>query len=401
MTPRVVVDSSIPYMANGMPLGVDALYLSSGKITADNVADADALMIRSVTHCDRALLEGSRVRLITSATAGFDHIDIAYCREMGIRWFNAPGCNADSVAQYVLTAIAYVALEQGLQPEDITLGVIGTGHTGGRVYQRAQAIGMRVLLYDPPLITAFDTHDDWAGYLDKLTESGEPRPYLANEMEDIRDFYVTLPELLPKATFITLHVPLTKAGEAPTYHLVNDTFLHGLERRPWIINACRGSVVDTKALIQALDEKKVSGAVIDCWEGEPQISQALLDRAPLATPHIAGFSVHGKAQGAVQSLQHLCDFYQLNDERLAFAHPTEPIEPYIDLSGVNEDQIVWRALLHTLDLKLVTQQLRANISTFEQQRVSYHHPYEPRDYILRNAPASCRTQLGALGFVCQ
>ena len=165
MSLRIVVDSSIPYLADGMPLGVEVRYLPSGEITAEAVADADALMIRSVTRCDRTLLEGSAVRLITSATAGFDHIDTEYCREAGIRWYNAPGCNAASVAQYVLTAISRIALEQGLASEDITLGIIGTGHTGGRVYQRAKALGMRTLLYDPPLVAAYDEHPDWRSWI--------------------------------------------------------------------------------------------------------------------------------------------------------------------------------------------------------------------------------------------
>ena len=401
MSLRIVVDSSIPYMADGMPLGVEAHYLPSGEITAEAVAEADALMIRSVTRCDRALLEGSAVRLITSATAGFDHIDTDYCREAGIRWYNAPGCNAASVAQYVLTAIARIALEEGLAPEDITLGIIGTGHTGGRVYQRAKALGMRTLLYDPPLVAAYDEHPDWQRYLEELDSKGLPRPYLAEAMPALRGSYVELETLLSSATIITCHVPLTKGGAYPTYHLVNDAFLRSAQQRPWLINACRGAVVDTAALVRTIDDKAVSGAVIDCWEGEPHIAQALLDRVFIGTPHIAGFSVHGKAQGAVQSLRHLCDFFGLSEERIALAHPRPLAEPYLDLSGCEPWQMPWRAMLHTLDLPAIMRRLVATPDTFEQQRVHYQHPYEPRDYTVRGVPASIRPALAALGFVVE
>ena len=401
MSLRIVVDSSIPYMADGMPLGVEAHYLPSGEITADAVAEADALMIRSVTRCDRALLEGSAVRLITSATAGFDHIDTDYCREAGIRWYNAPGCNAASVAQYVLTAISRIALEEGLAPEDITLGIIGTGHTGGRVYQRAKALGMRTLLYDPPLVAAYDEHPDWQSYLEELDSKGLPRPYLAEAMPALRGSYVELETLLSSATIITCHVPLTKGGAYPTYHLVDDAFLRSAQQRPWLINACRGAVVDTAALVRAIDDKAVSGAVIDCWEGEPHIAQALLDRVFIGTPHIAGFSVHGKAQGAVQSLRHLCDFFGLSEERIALAHPRPLAEPYLDLSGCDPWQMPWRAMLHTLDLPAIMHRLVATPDTFEQQRVHYQHPYEPRDYTVRGVPASVRPALAALGFVVE
>lgn len=398
MSLRIVVDSSIPYIAQGMPLGVDAHYLPSGEITAETVAEADVLMIRSVTRCDRSLLEGSRVRLITSATAGFDHIDTDYCREASIRWYNAPGCNAASVAQYVLTAISSIALKQELRPEDITLGIIGTGHTGGRIYQRAKALGIRTLLYDPPLVTAYDEHPDWQHYLEELDDKGLPRPYLASEMAELRDQYVELPTLLTHATIITLHLPLTKGGSAPTYHLVDESVLQNALQMPWLINACRGAVVDTPALIRAIDQKRVEGAVIDCWEGEPHISLELLDRVHIGTPHIAGFSVHGKSQGAVESLRHLCEHFHLSKERIALAHPQPLTDPYMDLSGVAPWQIPWRAMLETLDLQATMEQLVASPESFEAQRVNYRHPYEPQDYIVSGVPAASHKQLEALGF---
>lgn len=397
---RIVVDRSIPYIHLGMPDGVEVTFLPSEEITRQSISHADVLMIRSVTHCDATLLEGSSVQLITTATAGFEHIDRDYCQVHGIVWRNAPGCNAASVAQYVLTAIAHHALSIGeVSPVNFTLGIVGVGHTGGRVYQRAKALGMEVLLCDPPLVDTYDAHrDHWSEYLKSLDDRGMPRPYLADELSQIRRQFVSMETIARRANLITLHVPLTKQGNAATYHIVDRAWLSGCERNPFLINACRGAVIDTTAVVEALDRGRLSGATIDCWEGEPHISPDLLRRVEIATPHIAGFSVHGKSQGAVQSLTHLCHYSGLSDDYLSLATPTPPVDPIIDLSQYPAEEAVWHAMLATLPLEEIKARLVDDPEQFEKQRVDYHHPFEPRDYQIHGAPIHLRSALEALGF---
>lgn len=277
---KVIVDNKIPYIAGEIEKIADkVVYLPGDAFTKEEVKEADALVVRTRTHCNRDLLEGSQVKFIVTATIGFDHIDTEYCHEAGIAWTNCPGCNAGSVEQYIHSVLLLLKREKGLKLEEATLGIVGVGHVGSRVKRMAESLGMKVLLNDPP-----------------RADKGEKG-------------FVDLRTIASESDVITFHTPLIKEGIYRTYHLVDKDFLFSLKRNPVIINSSRGEVVDTASLLIALSAGKVKDAVIDTWEYEPRISRELMEVAFLATPHIAGYSADGKANATRMSLEALARFF--------------------------------------------------------------------------------------------
>ena len=277
---KVIIDHKIPYIKEAIEnITDDVVYLPGNAFTRETVKDADALIVRTRTKCNRELLEGSKVKFIATATIGYDHIDTEYCREAGITWTNCPGCNAGSVEQYVHSVLLLLKEKKGLDLKNATIGVVGVGHVGSRVARMAEGLGMKVLLNDPP-----------------RAEQGEQG-------------FVDLATMARECDVITFHTPLNREGAYRTYHLVDEDFLFSLERAPFVINSSRGEVVDTASLLVALAAGKIKAAVIDTWEYEPHISKELMEVAFLATPHIAGYSADGKANATRMSLEALCRFF--------------------------------------------------------------------------------------------
>ncbi len=259
---KIVVENKIPFLRGRLEHLGEVVYLPPEQITAETVADADAIAVRTRTICDRALLGDSRVRLVATATIGTDHIDRQWCAHQGIKVVNAPGCNAPAVGQWVDAALS-VLFPDGVEGK--TLGVVGVGHVGSIVAEGAKRRGMRVLLCDPPRAAAEG-----------------PEGFVDMEM------------IAREADAVTFHTPLDET----TRHLCGKKFLDSCRRKPVILNAARGAVVDTPALIRALKTGAVSGVAIDCWEGEPQINRDLMQMCAVATPHIAGYSVEGKQRAS-------------------------------------------------------------------------------------------------------
>ena len=279
---KVIIDHKIPYIKEAISrIADEVVFLPGNAFTKEEVKDADALIVRTRTTCNRELLEGSQVKFIATATIGYDHIDTEYCREAGITWTNCSGCNAGSVEQYVHSVLLLLKREKGLDLEKSTIGIVGVGHVGSRVKRMAEGLGMKVLLNDPP-----------------RSEQGESG-------------FVDLETIARECDVITFHTPLSREGRYATFHLVNHEFLVSLKRTPYIINSSRGEVVDTAALLVALAAGKVRDVVIDTWENEPDINHELLDVAFLATPHIAGYSADGKANATRMSLEALCKFFHI------------------------------------------------------------------------------------------
>ena len=277
---KVIIYNKIPYLKEAIEnITDDVVYLPGNAFTRETVKDADALIVRTRTKCNRELLEGSKVKFIATATIGYDHIDTEYCREAGITWTNCPGCNAGSVEQYVHSVLLLLKEKKGLDLKNATIGVVGVGHVGSRVARMAEGLGMKVLLNDPP-----------------RAEQGEQG-------------FVDLATMARECDVITFHTPLNREGAYRTYHLVDEDFLFSLERAPFVINSSRGEVVDTASLLVALAAGKIKAAVIDTWEYEPRISKELMEVAFLATPHIAGYSADGKANATRMSLEALCRFF--------------------------------------------------------------------------------------------
>lgn len=270
---KVVIESHIPYVGDAFSGVAEAVFLPPEEITPETVRDADVLIVRTRTRCDEVLLRGSRVRMVATATIGTDHIDLGYCRDNGIKVVSAPGCNAPAVAQYVWASVF------SLRPADwqsLTIGVVGLGHVGAIVADWARRLGVRVLACDPP------RHRRDGGW--------NPLEPSAAGTEQ----FLSLEEIAARADVITFHTPHTRAGVDATHHLAGSRFFSALQRAPIIINAARGPVVDTEAILKAVSAGNVSGCVIDCWEGEPAVSTELLRLADIATPHIAGYSIEGK-----------------------------------------------------------------------------------------------------------
>ena len=282
---KVIIDHKIPYIKEAIErIADDVVYLPGNAFTKENVKDADALIVRTRTKCNRDLLEGSQVKFIATATIGYDHIDTEYCREAGITWTNCPGCNASSVEQYIHSVLLLLKEKKGLDLKNATIGVVGVGHVGSRVARMARELGMKVLLNDPP-----------------RAEQGESG-------------FVDLTTIARECDVITFHTPLNREGSYRTYHLADEDFLFSLERAPFVINSSRGEVVDTASLLAALAAGKVKAAVIDTWEYEPRISRELMEVAFLATPHIAVYSADGKANATRMSLEALCRFFGIEAE---------------------------------------------------------------------------------------
>ena len=282
---KVVIDHKIPYIKEAVGnIADEVIYLPGDAFTKEAVKDADALIVRTRTRCNRELLEGSRVKFIATATIGYDHIDVEFCRKAGITWTNCPGCNAGSVEQYVRMVLLLLQQKKGLDLKHSTLGVVGVGHVGSRVAQMAESLGMRVLLNDPP-----------------RADKGESG-------------FVDLATIASECDVITFHTPLNREGIYRTFHLADEDFLFNLKRTPFVINSSRGEVVDTASLLAALAAGRVKEAAIDTWEYEPHISKELMSVAFLATPHIAGYSADGKANATRMSLEALCRFFGIEAE---------------------------------------------------------------------------------------
>jgi len=283
-------------------------------IGPQHLSDADALIIRSKTPVTQALLTNSSVRFVGTATAGFEHIDIQTLKKKGIAWFAAPGCNAASVADYVMAAL----LRLDLELEDRTLGIIGVGQVGSCVADRATALGLKILLNDPP--RAARERENGIPLRDPQHSShhGQNKP---------REWH-SLEHLLDQSDILTLHVPLVTKQPWPTRHMANDPFFRKMKSGTVFVNTARGEILDTDALLRAKKTRVISQAVLDVWKPEPAIRTDLLNHADIATPHIAGHSLNGKLNGTDQVYRAACHFFKQPPAWDAVAlHPVRILQP--------------------------------------------------------------------------
>ena len=296
---KIVVDDKIPYIRETLEqLADEVVYKKGLEIGPEDVKDVDALIVRTRTRCDEQLLKGSKVQFVATATIGYDHIDTTWCEQNGIEWTNSPGCNSGSVAQYIESVLLSLNPSERGGLVGLTLGVVGCGHVGSKVCRVGEQLGMRVLVNDPPLAS-----QNPAERRDLPTDSILPLPL---ERVGVR-LFVSLETIAREADIITFHVPLDET----TRYLADEAFFKKLRRQPVIINSSRGGVVDEAALLRAMDEDRVSQAVIDTWEHEPDISRTLLNKAFIATPHIAGYSADGKVNADNMVVEALCRHFSL------------------------------------------------------------------------------------------
>lgn len=329
---RVIIDSAIPYIKGVLEPFADVVYLSSEKINKSSVKECDALIIRTRTKCDKALLDGSKVKFIATATIGTDHIDIPYCLSKRIILASAGGCNARGVLQWVAASLKHICDADNLSPSDYCLGVVGVGNVGSLVVDYATKWGFKVMKCDPPRA--------------KREECGD---------------YHTIDELAKQCNIITLHTPL----DDTTRHLIDAKLLDAMGSEVTIINASRGGVVDNAEIA-----KRSNRYIFDVWEDEPYISADVLNRAMLATPHIAGYSKQGKANATTMVVRALASYFGLP---LMTWRPTdvEPTEPR---------DISWSEMCETIDdycpICRESELLKARPENFEHMRNNYNYREE-------------------------
>ncbi len=347
---RIIVDENIPYAEQIFAPFGDVRTASGRALSAEAVADADALIVRSVTRVGEPLLAGSRVRFVGTSTIGFDHVDTAYLERQGIGFSAAPGSNAESVAQYIAAALVRESGRHGTPLSRCSIGIVGVGNCGRRVERIARALGMEVFLNDPPLMRA----------------SGD------SKFRPLRDLY--------DCNFITLHVPLTRAGKDPTWRLIDEKRLDALLPETVVINASRGFVVDEQALVERVMDDRLAGAVLDAWENEPAINIEHMRHASIATPHIAGYSFDGKVAGALMMAEAVSRHFGVKYKKPKLPLPA-PAVPAIELStrGREPDSILAELIATAYPIARDDWDLRAAISraetgigpAFDQRRKLY------------------------------
>jgi len=277
---NLLIDENITFAREAFSRFGNAKLVDGRSLTNKDVGDADILIIRSITRVDEKLLRNTSVRFVGTATIGTDHIDLDYLQSKNIAFADAKGCNADSVAEYVFTALLKIASGKKLSLNGKTIGVVGIGNIGSRVVMLAELLGMKVLKNDPPL-----------------------------ERSCVGQNYALLDEVL-MADIITLHVPLSFEGADKTFHLLNEHNLKKIKKGVILINTSRGAVIDTTSLLKESDKKEFQ-LVLDVWEDEPSINIRLLEKTNIATPHIAGYSFEGKANGTKMIYDALCKFCKI------------------------------------------------------------------------------------------
>ncbi len=272
---NMVAGENIPYIKEAFASLGNLTVLPGRSITSSDLQDTNVLLIRSITRVDDALLKGTPVEFVGSASAGVDHIDEAYLKTRNIGFTSAAGSNANSVAEYVLASLLFLGKQQGFSLKGKTIGIIGVGNIGKLVKNKVEALGMLPVLHDPP-----------------LAETGQVEQ---------RSLAETL-----SCDVVTLHTPLTTNGPYPTYHMLNEQTLQWLNPAAIFINAARGEVVETHALLDAITQKRIGPTIIDVWEDEPGINWDLFQAVTIGTPHIAGHSLDGKANGTFMIYAALC-----------------------------------------------------------------------------------------------
>jgi len=369
---KVIADDKIPFLKGVLEPYADIIYLPGNLINRDSVMDADALLIRTRTKCNSTLLEGTSVKFIATATIGYDHIDTAYCESANIQWVNAPGCNSSSVQQYITAALLTIAHKNNFTLNGKSLGIIGVGNVGSKVQAIAELFGMKVKLNDPPR----------AG---KEGNAG----------------FVSLDEILETCDIITLHVPLIKEGINRTFHLFDTKLLGKVREGAWLINSSRGEVVETNALKMVLASGVLKGAVLDVWEGEPDIDMELLRQVTITTPHIAGYSTDGKANGTAMAVQALSQYFDLPLRGFYPATLPEPSAPIIEIDGTGKtnQQIFHETVKQTYEIMEDHNRLQLFPESFEQQRGNYPVRREFGAYIVKisNVEKEVARLLGKFG----
>ena len=341
---KIVADIDVPFLKGVLEPYGEVLYKKGAEITNEDVKDADALILRTRTKCDSALLDGSSVRLIATATIGTDHVDFDYCNSHGIVVQNAAGCNAGGVMQYVFSALYGVAARKSIKIDGGTIGIIGVGNVGKKVEKMAKHLGFNVLRYDPPRAQA---------------EGPEG--------------FCSLEYLLENSHVGTMHVPLTEI----TRNMANEAFFALMQPGSIFINAARGEIVDEAALKLAMP--KLGATVIDTWNNEPKVDVDLVDMVDIATPHIAGYSYQGKQMGTAMAVRAVAHHFGIEALYDFFPEDEPDREPLLlDFHGKNHGQI---AAVFQYNYPIFTDDFRFRMEPEKFERLRSEYQYRREVYV--------------------
>lgn len=362
--PVILADRHIPYLELLAQEGIDIILLNLPEITRSKVLGtrAEGLLIRTRTQVNSHLLEGTQVRFVGTATIGTDHIDTSWCKSQGIEVVSAPGCNAGGVMQYVASALAQYFKTIKLKPEELTLGIVGYGNTGKLSAKVGKALGMKILVNDPPLADA--------GFLENNT------PLL---------------QLLSESDIVTLHVPFTRQGTYPTRYLINRENIKYLKCNSLLINTSRGGVVDEKALLEFKTKHQGFHFILDVWENEPYLSKEVLENAFLATPHIAGYSLDGKRNASKVIFNALMKHFGLKGD-IVLPEIPPPVEAEI------KSQHLIEAILKAYPIFVDDASLRNQPGHFEKLRSNYRFRHEFPHFTLSGISGAEKEIAKQLGF---
>lgn len=343
---KIVADQHIPFVTDVFSLLGDVTLLPGREITAADVQDADVLLVRTVTPVNERMLRNSAVRFVGTATIGFDHVDIGYLQRKNIGFSHAAGCNANAVSEYVVAALFVLAARYDLHLSGMTLGIIGVGNVGSRVAKKARALGMNVLLNDPP----------------RARQTGD-------------SVYLPLNHVLRESDILTFHVPLDYLGQDATYHMGNMNLFTQLKDGAFVINTSRGGIINTTDLLQSLDRGKIQSAVIDVWEGEPFISTELLDRVAIGTPHIAGYSIDGKANATLMLCTAVCHYFGISYPNPTVCLPEpESASLSVPVDGRTVQTVLTDVIRRAYDIEMDDRLLRATVQMpLEERGVYFDH----------------------------
>ncbi|MPW28611.1 DUF3410 domain-containing protein [Agarivorans sp. B2Z047] len=370
---KIVVDENIPFAQQILSQHGEVVAVDGRTMQPQQLVDADALLVRSVTKVNQQLLaQANKLKFVGTATIGIEHVEQNYLAERGIAFASAPGCNAIAVGEYVATALLAATEYRQQSLAGKTIAIVGAGNTGSQVAKRAAALGMQVMLYDPP-----------------LAEQGA------------LDNSVSFEQVLG-ANVISLHVPSTATGKHPTYHLFNQQVLSKLTPEQILVNACRGEVIDNQALLELAAQGQSPLLVLDVWEGEPTILEPLVKHAFIATPHIAGYSLEGKMRGTSMVYQAMCQALKIEANDLSEQLLPEPEFSQITLKGELSDSQLTKLTQLVYNIFADDRRFRqhgASPSGFDKLRKFY--PQRREFSALQVVNQHKQANLGALGFNIQ
>jgi erythronate-4-phosphate dehydrogenase len=377
---KIVADTNIPFVKECFDSVGQVTLIAGREISPETIADADALLVRSVTDVNEKLLAGSNVKFVGTATIGFEHVDIDFLKKNNIGFASAPGSNANSVAEYVVAALLETGQKQGLEMQGKAIGIIGVGNVGSKVEAKCKALGMVPVLNDPPL--------------QRKTGDGKYRP---------------LQELF-SCDYITCHTPLTTQGQDKTCHLADERFFNSLKEGVVFFNTSRGGVVDTAAIKKEIKNGKICAAVLDVWEDEPAIDTDLLEMVDIGTPHIAGYSYDGKVAGMIMIYNSLCKYFNLEPEHEINDFLPAPVVPQIKLltKGFSQQQVIKAAVDEIYKIADDGRNLRSILNlpmgkrcaTFDRLRKEYpvRREFQNTTITIVDEPSGAGDKLKGIGF---